>query len=230
MALVGSGEYLPVMDEVERELMAGRPARFVQLATAAAPEGLRSLTRWHDLGRLAAERMGAEQVVLPVTDRASADSAEVAALVGGAGLVYLSGGSPTFLAKTLRDTAVWRAIEAAWQAGAALAGCSAGAMALTNHVPDLRHPTRPAAPGLAAVPHLRVIPHFDRFVSRIPRVLLKRIVETPQGVTVIGIDEDTALVGGPDEWVVRGRQSVWVLTPEGREQYAAGLVLVTPRG
>ena len=39
LALVGSGEYLPVMADVERMLLAGRPPRYVQIPTAAAPEG-----------------------------------------------------------------------------------------------------------------------------------------------------------------------------------------------
>ena len=72
------------------------------------------------------------QVVVPVVDRISADDPELAGLVAGAGLVYLSGGNPPFLASTLRGTRVWAAIEDAWRAGAALAGCSAGAMALTG--------------------------------------------------------------------------------------------------
>ena len=67
VALVGSGEYLPVMEDVERRLIAGRPPRFVQLATAAAPEGPASLGRWHALGRASAERLGATQVVVPIT-------------------------------------------------------------------------------------------------------------------------------------------------------------------
>ena len=50
-------------------------------------------------------------------------------LVAGAGLVYLSGGNPTFLTETLQDTPVWDAIRRTWQRGAGLAGCSAGAMA-----------------------------------------------------------------------------------------------------
>ena len=228
LALVGSGEYLPVLAEVERFLLAGRPPRFVQLATAAAPEGPASVARWHELGRASAERLGVQQVVVPVVDRVSADDEELAGLVEGAGLVYLSGGNPPFLAQTLRDTAVWRAIEAAWQAGAALAGCSAGAMALSDHVPDLRHPVRAAEPGLGAVPHLRVLPHFDRFAGRVPDLLLTRLVETPPGVTVLGIDEDTALVGGPYDWQVMGRQSVWVLGPDGRTEHPTGSVLHTP--
>jgi cyanophycinase len=46
-----------------------------------------------------------------------------------------------------------------------------------------------------------------------------------QTVTVIGLDEETALVGGPDNWTVQGRQSAWRITPEGREQYPAGTAL-----
>ena len=38
LALVGSGEYLEVMADIEAELIEGRPPRYVQLATAAAPE------------------------------------------------------------------------------------------------------------------------------------------------------------------------------------------------
>src|SRR5438067_6739197 len=46
VALVGSGEYLPVMLETERLLLQGRPPRYVQIPTAAAPEGEESLDRW----------------------------------------------------------------------------------------------------------------------------------------------------------------------------------------
>ena len=43
LALVGSGEYLPVMHEVEDWLLADQPRVYIQLATAAAPEGQGSL-------------------------------------------------------------------------------------------------------------------------------------------------------------------------------------------
>lgn len=226
IALVGSGEYLPVLTEVERALIAGRPPRFVQLATAAAPEGPLSLAHWHDLGRQAAERLGVEQVVVPVTDRTSAEDPANAALVEGAGLIYLSGGNPPFLARTLRNTAVWRAIHTQWEAGAALAGCSAGAMALTGQVPDLRNPGAPDEDGLGVVPHLRVLPHFDRIAAFVGVEAVQAFVErAAAGVTVLGIDEDTAIVGGPHEWLVQGRQSAWVLTPEGRTEYPSGAAL-----
>src|ERR1700733_15355305 len=70
LALVGSGEYLPQMAEIEGGLIAGRPPRYVQLATAAALEGPRVTERWHRLGREQAARLGVEAVALPVLDRA----------------------------------------------------------------------------------------------------------------------------------------------------------------
>ena len=238
VALVGSGEYLPVLEDVERALIAGRPPRFVQLATAAAPEGPASLRHWRELGADAARRLGVQQVVLDVVDRASGDDPALAAEVAGAGLVYLSGGNPTFLTRTLRGTAVWAAIMQAWLAGAALAGCSAGAMALSASVSELRHPTRSPEPGLGVVPMVEVLPHFDRFAAWMPDLVLRRVAGAGPGVQVLGIDENTALVGGLDgwdgveaagpgtTWQVLGRQAVWVLGPGPRVERAAGSTLV----
>jgi cyanophycinase-like exopeptidase len=228
VALVGSGEYLPVMLEIERALIAGRPPRYVQLATAAAPEGDESLARWHRLGREQAERLGVEQVVIDVRTRADADDEAHAAAIADAGLIYLSGGSPAHLAATLRDTAVWRAIVAAHVAGAAVAGCSAGAMALSDWAPRMRELRSEQASGLRLVPHIRVIPHFDKMLSWVPDVLRNALLGLPEGTTVLGIDEDTALVGGPHEWEVQGRQSVWVLGHGSRVEHPPGSRLTLP--
>jgi cyanophycinase len=240
IALVGSGEYLPVMAEVEGALLAGRAPRYVQLATAAAPEGQKSLDRWHKLGKTQAERLGVEQVVVDVRTRADADDPELAASVAGAGLIYLSGGNPAYLADTLRDTAVWKAIVAAHVAGAALAGCSAGAMALADWAPwqggrgerggrgggaqaGSDQPT-----GLGLVPHVRVIPHFDVMGSRSPAMLTSALTTLPDDMMLLGIDEETALVGGPHEWQVAGRQSVWIVDHSGRREHRAGSSITTP--
>jgi cyanophycinase-like exopeptidase len=218
------------MFDVEAALLAGRPPRYVQLATAAAPDGPSVLARWHDLGLAQAARLGVDAVILPVNDRAGADDPALAAQVAGAGLVYLSGGHPAYLADTLRDSAVWAAVVAAWQGGAALAGCSAGAMALTSWVPALRDPRKAGTAGLGLLPHLRVIPHFDAFAARTPDVVARFLLPHDPSVTVVGVDEETALVGGPRDWTVQGRQSVWLLTRDGREERPVGAAVTTPTG
>jgi cyanophycinase-like exopeptidase len=215
------------MADIEAALLAGRPPRYVQLATAAVPDGPSVVERWHNLGKEQAQRLGVEAVILSVNDRADADNEAIAQQVAGAGLIYLSGGNPGFLADTLRDTAVWAAIVAAWQDGAALAGCSAGAMAMTSWIPSLRHPRQGGTNGLAVLPHLRVIPHFDFFTSRVPDLVTRFLLPYDPAITVLGIDEETALVGGPKDWTVQGRQSVWRLTAEGREELPAGTVVAT---
>jgi cyanophycinase len=222
LALVGSGEYLPSMLEVERDLLAGRPPRYVQIPTAAGREGADRLAYWMDLGRRQAERLGVEAVPLIVTNRAEADDPAVAAQVAGAGLIYLSGGSPGFLADTLRDTALWRAIVAAWESGASLAGCSAGAMAMADQVPDLRHPRGGGRAGLGLLPRLQVLPHFDRMLGRMPDLLARPLLRPSPGVTLVGVDEETALVGGPETFVVAGHQSAWVLGNGPKRRVALG--------
>jgi len=216
------------MADIEAALLAGRPPRYVQLATAAVPDGPSVVERWHNLGREQAQRLGVEAVILSVNDRADADNEAIAQQVAGAGLIYLSGGNPGFLADTLRDTVVWAAIVTAWQDGAALAGCSAGAMAMTAWIPSLRHPRQGGTNGLAVLPHLRVIPHFDFFTSKVPDVVTRFLLPHDPAITVLGIDEETALVGGPKDWTVQGRQSAWRLTAEGREELSVGTAVVTP--
>lgn len=225
LALVGSGEYLPVMQDLEGRLLAGRSPRYVQIPTAAAPEGEQALGRWIRLGHEQAARLGVEAVPVVVKDRADADDPALAAMVEGAGLVYLSGGSPSYLASTLRGTLVWKAVLDAWQAGAALAGCSAGAMALTGWAPYVREMHRAPEPGLGLLPHLSVIPHYDRMVQWQPQMPEAAREHLPAGGAVLGIDEDTALVRFADDWEVAGRQQVHVLRQDRTDSYSAGDVV-----
>jgi cyanophycinase-like exopeptidase len=213
------------MQEIEGALIAGRPPRYVQLPTAAGKEGEASVSRWVALGAQQAARLGVEAVPIMVLDRESAEDPANAAPVAGAGLIYLSGGSPTHLADSLRETRVWAAIVDAWHAGAALAGCSAGAMALTPWVPDLRRPTAGPRRGLGVVPRLRVLPHFDRMGRWAPALAGQLAAHLPPGVILAGIEEDTAIVSEDADlshWVVRGRQRTWLLSPDGRRPLEAG--------
>ena len=209
-----------MLTDVEDWLFADRERRYVQLATAAAPEGEKSLRYWHELGAKAAARLDAEQVVVDVRAREDAFEQRWVEAIAGAGLIYLSGGSPTFLADTLRDTPVWGAIVEAWRNGAGLAGCSAGAMAMGGYVPNYRHPRSGGTEGLRIVPTVRVLPHFDRYTKWMPDFALRPLVT--DGATVLGIDEDTALVAEapndlsqPWTFAPRGRQSACEVTRGG---------------
>ena len=211
------------MREIDEELLAGRPRRAVFLPTAAAEEGEGRVRYWLELGKSHYEEMGVRAVPLPVFTREDADDPRAAAAVAGAGLIYLSGGDPGYLADTLRGTAVWDAIFAEWQAGAALAGCSAGACALTAVANRMRNGSSRASRGLAVVPELTILPHFNRIEAWIPGIVSRVRDEAPPGTLVVGIDEDTALVGGPVRFVVKGRRSVWEIGRDGsRREFPTG--------
>lgn len=229
IALVGSGEYLPVMQGVESWLLEDQPPIYVQLATAASREGQKSLDYWHELGAAAAQRLGAQQVIVDIRNRADAEDPAHAELIAGAGLIYLSGGNPSHLADSLRDTATWSAIWKAWRNGSSVAGCSAGAMALCGYVPDFRHPKNGGVIGLGLLPHLRVLPHFDRYTRWIPDMALRPLVT--EGAQVVGIDEDTALVAEAPEdgelnWSfrVRGAASCWRIDSDRKHRINGALI------
>jgi cyanophycinase len=232
VALVGSGEFLAAMEPVDAGLLEGRPRRAVVVPTAAAREGDARVSYWLELGRAHYESMGVEPVLLDVRTRQDADDPATAALVAGAGLVYLSGGDPHHLSDTLRDTALWRAIVAAWQEGTALGGCSAGAMALTSGAPDnllptggasRRAPQHPRVPnGLGLIGGLAVIPHFDQMERFRPGSLEWFASWQPAGTTLVGIEEETALVSSGGRWQVQGTGAVWVLDAAPRARFAAG--------
>lgn len=235
VALAGSGEFLPVMEPVDRALLQGRPPRAAFLPTAAALEGDERVAYWLDLGKRHYSGMGIEPVPVDVRHRSDADDPAFAALIQGAGLVYLSGGDPLHLTAVLEGTRVWAAITRAWRAGAALAGCSAGAMALSAGSPVL--PGRSEAVtvtagqpnGLGVVPGLAVMPHFEMIERWRPGAVQRFAEWHPHGTTLIGVEENTVMVSRPEGgWEVAGDGAVWVLRGEERTKATVGEVLDLP--
>lgn len=214
LALVGSGEFLPAMADVDAGLLDGRPRKVAVIPTAAGPEGDRTIRKWFDLAHAHYERLDAHVVEIDVRDREAAMDRRYANLLDGVGLIYLSGGNPGHLANTLRHTPLGKAVADTWRAGAALAGCSAGAMALGRTTLTMR--TNPVE-GLGLAGPIATIPHFDRFgfARRIASTILTRLVD--DGETILGVDEDTAAVWEPAEgtWRAAGAAKVWLVSPSG---------------
>jgi cyanophycinase len=113
LGLVGSGEYLPPIASVDRELIRrlAAPMRVVCLPTAAGTEGHERIEYWSRLGVDHFTGLGVQAQALAVIDRASADDPALAAVVAQANFVYLSGGKPDYLHRTLDGSLVWKAIS-----------------------------------------------------------------------------------------------------------------------
>lgn len=228
IALLGSGEYLPVMDDVDRHLLAncganGNKPRVVCLPTAAGREGDASVNRWSRMGVEHFTRLGADVWAAPVIDAESANDLNHASAVEDADIIYFSGGDPGYLFRTLKDSLVWQAAQKALARGAVYAGCSAGAMILGREIPDFRTMGLCAIPAFGLVPIAFVLPHFDA----IP-LLGKPLASTLRGRlkkddVMVGVDENTAIVGKTnEEWLVLGKAKAHVFTKEESKSYAAG--------
>jgi cyanophycinase-like exopeptidase len=88
-------------------------------------------------------------------------------------------------------------------------------MAMSATLPHFR---TSGGEALGLLDRISVIPHYDRFGKMMKPVL--RLHD--RLVTVVGIDENTAMYGGPDVWTVYGRGAVHVSRDHGTETYRAG--------
>jgi cyanophycinase len=225
---VGAGEFLPTMSEFDASLLAAtgrtRP-RVAILPTASYPDGELVFQRWAAMGVSHFAALGAEVEPVLVRDRAAAVDPVASQAIGEADLVYLSGGKPAHLIEALAGTAVGQALGAAHDRGAALVGCSAGAMALASHAFDFRVKLMPFplrwGDGLGFADGLSVVPHYDAWPEPFSALIA---FQAPRGSVVLGIDEDTAVVGHEGGWQVHGASRVTVWRGRRRERFRAGEV------
>ena len=135
--------------------------------------------------------------------RTAADGHDGAALqaIGEADLIYLSGGHPRHLLDVLRGSPLGAAIAQANARGAVVAGCSAGAMAMVGRTMDFRQIPKLRIPlpfpirwpeGLSLVNGIAVLPHYDAWPEPLTALVA---LQAPRAAVIVGIDEDTAVVG-----------------------------------
>ena len=201
------------MQELETQLLhlaisKGKKNTFVQIPTASSHEGDLSRERWQRLGKEQSDRIGSECLYLPIHEREDAFNQSFVDQIQGAGLIYFSGGDPHRVAEIYRDSPLWDAIVEQWQSGTSLAGCSAGAMAFGGSIMGLRRAHHTA--GLALLPDVEVIPHYDKMLGWLPDRVASFIIRSNTDSTLLGIDENTALVH-TDTWRRFGRGKVHVL-------------------
>jgi cyanophycinase-like exopeptidase len=236
LALVGSGEYTAQMEATDRFLMEaiGGAARVAVIPTASGLEpGMPQ--RWNERGVKHFQSLGATVTPIPLVTTDDAHNPEIVAVLRAANFFYFSGGNPEYITETLQGTPAWSAITDAAHDGGVLAGCSAGAMMLGSYTLRVRAVVNGQPPqwasALGMAPGLAVMPHFDRISGFVGPDIFRAILDSaPAGVTLIGIDEDTALVALPGDassWRVMGRQTVSVIGANGeRRVYWAGEIVI----
>jgi cyanophycinase len=213
LALVGSGEYLIQMQEIETNLLQrgisrGKSNTYIQIPTGAGQEGADRIEFWKERGAAQAKRIGAECRFLPILRREDAFNPQYIEEVTNAGLIYFSGGDPGYITEVFEGTPLWEKVKSEFFSGSSLAGCSAGAMAFGSKIVGIRKSH--AQSGLGLTPEIEVIPHYDKFLGWVPDRIASIALRSDKGTYLLGIDEDTALVL-TDTWRVQGRSKVHVL-------------------
>lgn len=219
IALVGAGEYLPAMNDVDKMLLAqvdGTP-HVIVLPTAAAPEGPETIQRWTTMGIEHFSQLGATVEAVMLLDRNDAHDTAITAKIAQANVIYFSGGKPRYLLETLHNTPAWQAIREVMLAGGVLAGCSAGAMVMGGMIFDFPQLWR-TLPALSLVPGIAVIPHFNE----LPSFFTNAAVWATRKMTVVGIDGSTALIWSHGQWTVQGSGRVTVFTQRRKVRYKPG--------
>src|SRR4051794_14564831 len=177
----------------------------------AAANGVAAFER-----RAAAAGVPAIVEVARVVDEASAADPAHGALLSAADLIHFPGGDPDLIPRLLPRSAALDAIRGAWNAGAVVAGASAGAMALA----EWTWTPQGGARGLGFVPGLAVVPHYDEIRRTTWQPTIDRLA--PDGTGYLGLDERTGVLAeattedaadGGRRWVASGPGAAWWFAP-----------------
>ena len=215
VALVGAGEFLAPMAEFDRGLLEAtgrsRP-RVAILPTASALDGEETFLAWAEMGVQHFSALGAE--VEPVLVRTAADGHDGAALqaIGEADLDLPLGRASRGTCSTCCAARRWgrpsrRRTLAARSSRAARPGRwrSSGGRWTSGSCPKLKFPLPfPIRwpEGLSLVNGVAVLPHYDAWPEPLTALVA---LQAPRSAVIVGIDEDTAVVGRSGAWQVHGR-------------------------
>jgi cyanophycinase-like exopeptidase len=209
VCLQGGNELTPPCRQMDSNLLARAPHGPVVVLPLASSRGS-DYSRTADNAARYLSSLGAD---VAVPDDPRRDAAPALALVGDAGVIVLTGGSPRRLRDGLIDTGLDAAIHSASRRGALVMGASAGAMVVctTTLLPQWRGNPQSGA-GIGLVDGYVVVPHFDGKRSAWVRVALAK------APAVIGIPECSGVIVAGGELTAVGVAPSTLITTSGQTE------------
>jgi len=226
IVLEGGAEFGGQMKAPDQRAMAlagGNDASVRIIPAAAAPDNNhhragKNGVRWF-------KRLGATNVAsLPLIDSTSANDLSIVETLTKTRLIYLLGGFPRHLCQTLNGTRCWQAILNAYQAGAVIAGSSAGAMVLCDYYYDPK--TSRVMDGLKLVNGICILPHHNTFGKDWAARLREKLPE----LVLVGIDEETGAihVKSQKHWQVHGKGKITLYYKNHIKQFGSKMKFILP--
>lgn len=222
--LAGGAEFGGQMELADRQaisLAGGPDARISIIPAAAAPDN--NHRRAGQTGMRWFQGLGATNVnALPIIDRPSADDPALADFLENSKFIYLLGGFPQYLGRTLSGSRCWQAMLQAYHAGAVIGGSSAGAMVLCQNYYD--PDSSRLLSGLSLITGICVLPHHNTFGQS----WVAPLSQLPSDTLPVGIDEETGIIHDAAEgrWRVFGKGEVTVYGGRQIEKFFSGQAFV----
>ncbi len=156
-----------------------------------------------------------------VIDQESANDQKNAQQIAAADLIFILGGSPLYLAQALNATLCSQSLLHAYSNGKILCGSSAGAMYLCQYF--FNPMDKRIHEGINLLPEIIFLPHHYKFKES----WLPAIKKVMYGITIIGVDEETAILGKPSSnWEVYGKGEVNIYKADKPKQtFTSGMTL-----
>ncbi len=209
LLLEGGAEFggqMALPDHRAIELAGGPDTLITIIPTAAAPDNNHQRAGRNGVNWF--QSLGARQVeLLLLIDKASANDPTIAARITQSRLIYMLGGFTGYLGETLANSASYRAMLTAYNAGAVIAGSSAGAMVMCQYYTDPG--SGRIVEGLNFLPNTCVLPHHNTF----GKGWAQRLTNLLPNAVLLGIDECTGMLDDGDgerktAWRVYGQGAV----------------------
>jgi cyanophycinase len=232
--LMGSGEFDPWTEEVDRWLLArsNRVGPVLILPAASAPEGDEVFDGWATKGLAHYARLGIPAEVVPIKTPEDANERSFADKLRDSPMAFFSGGNPAYLAKVLAGSKFWTALLDEMERGLAYGGCSAGIACLGDLAPDsgISDLTSPEIwqPGLSLFPKVFFGPHWDALNMYMPGLQALFVAAVPADSRLLAIDENTAVVGDGAEWKVIGAGGAYLLDAGDWTESRSGSTFTAP--
>ncbi|MBX3062839.1 MAG: cyanophycinase [Anaerolineae bacterium] len=200
------------------KLSGGNNARIVVIPSASAF----SAELGPEYMRIFSELGAGEVKFADIQERTQANDPDCVSMFENASAIYFSGGDQLKLVALLGGTLLLKKMHERYERGAVIAGTSAGASAISQHMIAFGRPG--ASPSLRMVQLSAGLGFTDKCVidqhfrerDRIGR-LVSALAHNPS-LLGVGVDEDTALIIGPrDDCEVVGAGSVTIVDGSGIE-------------
>ena len=209
VCLQGGNELTVPCREMDSQLLTRAPHGPVVVLPLASRRGS-DYSRTADHAARYLSELGAD---VAVPDDPRQNAAPALAMVGGAAMIVLTGGSPRRLRDGLVDTGLDAAIHVASRRGALVMGASAGAMVActTTLLPQWRGNPESGA-GIGLVDGYVVVPHFDGKRSAWVR---EALANAP---AVLGIPECSGVIVEGSELTAVGVAPSTLITTSGQTE------------